>query len=91
MNYKGDHNLFSACTQNFGAIVHARMMFFLISEGVGINSNIHDEESWYNPIGKRAECAATVEHCMNMVNKTFDFDIEFSSEPEFASSYGLVH
>ena len=91
MNYKGDHNLFSACTQNFGAVVHTRMMYFLIKNGINPIMNIHDEESWYWPKGKRQECKTVVADSINAVNNSFGFDIKFGSEPEFATSYGKVH
>ena len=91
LNYKGDHNLFSACTQNFGAVVHARMMYFLIQNKIMPIMNIHDEESWYWPVGQREECKALVKDSIDKVNNSFGFDIKFGSEPEFASSYGKVH
>lgn len=91
LNYKGDHNLFSACTQNFGAIVHARLMFFYVQNGIKPIANIHDEVSWYWPKGDNKTCKDIVSNCVDLLNQSFGFEIKFDAKPEFASSYGKVH
>lgn len=91
LHYRGDHNLFSACTQNFGAVVHARLMHFYIKKGIKPIANIHDEVSWYWPKGKRADCKNIIHDCVESLNQSFGFDIQFNAEPEFASNYGSVH
>ena len=91
LEIKGEHNSFSAVTQNFGAVVHARMMFFLRSMRIKIIMNIHDEESWYGKLGEEDRHRAITAKAIELVNKSFGFDIPFGSEPEFAASYGDVH
>jgi len=91
LEIKGEHNKFSAVTQNFGAVVHARVMYFLIKNGINPIMNIHDEESWYVRIGDEEQHKQIMTRCMDLVNQSFNLDVKFTSTPEFANSYGEVH
>ena len=91
LEIKGDHNKFSAVTQQFGAFVNDRMMFFMMSHGIKIIAGIHDESSWYCPVGDEDKHQEIIKMVMDKVNESFGYDIKFGSEAEFATSYGLVH
>lgn len=91
INFKGDHNKFNAVIQNFGAVVHARLMYFYVQHGIKIIANYHDEVSWYWPKGQQEECKQIVATCVDLLNQSFGFDIKFEATPEFADSYGLCH
>lgn len=86
-----DHIKFSACNQNFGACVFDTFLWFLIQAGVKPIMTIHDELSFYVPIGYEDWARKVVKESMDKVNQVFNQPIRFESEPEFASSYGNVH
>lgn len=91
LDFRGQHNLFSACTQNFGAVVHARLMYLYVQHGIKIISNVHDEVSFYWPKGQEEECKQIVATCVDLLNQSFGFDIKFEATPEFGDNYGSTH
>ena len=86
-----DHIKFSACNQNFGACVFDTFLWFLIQAGIKPIMNIHDELSFYVPIGYEDWARKIIKESMDKVNAIFNQPIKFESEPEFAKSYGSVH
>lgn len=86
-----DHIKFSACNQNFGACVFDTFLWFLIQAGVKPIMSIHDELSFYIPIGYEDWARKIIKESMGKVNAIFNQPISFESEPEFATSYGNVH
>ena len=86
-----DHIKFSACNQNFGACVFDTFLWFLIQAGIKPIMNIHDELSFYVPIGYEDWARKIIKESMDKVNTIFNQPIKFESEPEFAKSYGSVH
>ena len=86
-----DHIKFSACNQNFGACVFDTFLWFLIQAGIKPIMNIHDELSFYVPIGYEDWARKIIKESMDKVNTIFNQPIKFESEPEFARSYGSVH
>lgn len=86
-----DHIRFSACNQNFGACVFDTFLWFLIQAGIKPIMNIHDELSFYIPIGYEDWARKIIKESMDKVNTIFNQPIKFESEPEFAKSYGSVH
>lgn len=86
-----DHIKFSATNQNFGACVFDTFLWYLVQAGVKPIMNIHDELSFYVPIGYEDWARKVIKESMDKVNKVFNQPIKFESEPEFATSYGNVH
>lgn len=86
-----DHIKFSACNQNFGACVFDTFLWFLIQEGIKPIMTVHDELSFYIPIGYEDWAKKIIKESMDKVNLIFNQPIKFESEPEFATSYGNVH
>jgi hypothetical protein len=86
-----DHIRFSAVNQNFGACVFDTFLWFLVQAGIKPIMTIHDELSFYIPIGYEDWATKIIKESMDKVNTTFNQPIKFESEPEFATSYGNVH
>jgi len=86
-----DHIKFSACNQNFGACVFDTFLWYLIQAGIKPIMSIHDELSFYIPIGYEDLTRKIIKDSMDKVNAVFNQPIKFESEPEFATSYGNVH
>ena len=86
-----NHIRFSAVNQNFGACVFDTFLWYLIKAGVKPIMSIHDELSFYVPIGYEDWARQVIKESMDKVNKVFNQPISFESEPEFAMSYGDVH
>ena len=86
-----DHIKFSACNQNFGACVFDTFLWFLVQAGIKPIMTIHDELSFYIPIGYEDWARKVIKESMDKVNDIFNQPIKFESEPEFATSYGNVH
>jgi hypothetical protein len=86
-----DHIRFSAVNQNFGACVFDTFLWFLVQAGIKPIMTIHDELSFYIPIGYEEWAEKVIKESMNKVNVIFNQPIKFESEPEFATSYGNVH
>jgi hypothetical protein len=86
-----DHIKFSACNQNFGACVFDLFLWYLVKAGVKPIMTIHDELSFYVPVGYEDWAKDVIKSSMDKVNKAFNQPIQFESEPEFADSYGHVH
>ena len=91
INFDSDHRKFNAVIQSFGACVHLRLGYFYIKSGIKPIASIHDEYSWYTKEGEEQRMKEVVEKSVDMLNKSFNFDIKFSAAPEFANSYGEVH
>lgn len=86
-----DHIRFSAVNQNFGACVFDTFLWFLVQAGIKPIMTIHDELSFYIPIGYEEWAEKVIKESMDKVNVIFNQPIKFESEPEFATSYGNVH
>lgn len=86
-----DHIRFSAVNQNFGACVFDTFLWFLVQAGIKPIMTIHDELSFYIPIGYEEWAEKIIKESMDKVNVIFNQPIKFESEPEFATSYGNVH
>jgi hypothetical protein len=86
-----DHIKFSACNQNFGACVFDTFLWFLVQAEIKPIMTIHDELSFYVPIGYEDWARKVIKESMDKVNAVFNQPIKFESEPEFATSYGNVH
>lgn len=86
-----DHIRFSAVNQNFGACVFDTFLWFLVQAGIKPIMTIHDELSFYIPIGYEDWATKVIKESMDKVNVIFNQPIKFESEPEFATSYGNVH
>ena len=91
LHYKGQHNLFSACTQNFGALVHASFLYLYTHHFIKIIMKVHVDASCYWPKGQQEECKQIVATCVDLLNQSFGFDIKFEASPEFGDNYGSVH